>query len=578
MEQEQRKTSAKLAYQILNGFDRSFRWHSRITTGAQLRFEKALWEQTQDAVKERITIYEKSLSDSIAEIYEQINPRAQGSEFWIATKQAFQTLLEDHPQYELAETFYNSVIGRIFKHQKINNEMIFITSNRCYLGGLLRDNVINRFDETGTVREMYESVFNTYRFGVPFEDYERDILLLEDALRKRLTTEQLAAVHTIEVLKPVFYRGKAAYLIGRMCMPDETMPFVIALHMNKDKQVIVDALVSERAHLSFLFSFARSYFMADTQHPAEIVTFLHELLPHKKQFELYMSLGFYKHGKTEFYRNFIDHLDNSDDKFALAPGIKGLVMAVFHLPSYGVVFKVIRDEFAESKKITRDDVKDRYRLVKMGDRVGRMADTHEYVNFHFPLERIDDELLEHLKSTCASSLTIEGDELIINHLYIERKMTPLNLYLNAETDPEKVRNAINELGRCIKQIAYSNIFPGDMLHKNFGITRTGRVIFYDYDEICYMNERNFRELPKSDDPYALDTLSVAPNDVFPEQFEHFIVGKKHLKEMLKEIHGDLFLPEYWRYLQTEAAKVRKEHFTPYPTHIRFHHPESASKK
>ncbi|MEM0910825.1 MAG: bifunctional isocitrate dehydrogenase kinase/phosphatase [Pseudomonadota bacterium] len=570
MDQQLAKTSAKLAYQILNGFDRSFRWHSRITVGAKLRFERALWEQTQSAVKERITIYEKSLSDSVTEIYEQVNPRAQGDEFWIQTKQGFQKLLEEHPQYELAETFYNSVIGRIFKHQKINNDMIFIQPSRCYISGLLRDNVINRFDETGTVRDMYESVFKTYRFSAPFEDFERDIFLLEEALRKRLTMQQLAAVHTIEVLKPVFYRGKAAYLIGRMCMPDETMPFVIALHMNEENKVIVDALVSERAHLSFLFSFARSYFMADTQHPCEIVAFLHELLPHKKQFELYISLGFYKHGKTEFYRNFIAHIEKSDDEFTLAPGIKGLVMAVFHLPSYGVVFKVIRDEFAESKKITRDDVKNKYRLVKMGDRVGRMADTHEYINFHFPLDRIDDELLEHLQSTCASSLEIKDGELIINHLYIERKMTPLNLYLNEETDPEKVRHAINELGRCIKQIAYSNIFPGDMLHKNFGITRTGRVIFYDYDEICYMDERNFRELPKSDDPYALDTLSVAPDDVFPEQFEHFIVGKKHLKELLKELHGDLLLPEYWRYLQEEAKKVRFQHFTPYPSNIRFH--------
>ena len=313
--------------------------------------------------------------------------------------------------------------------------------------------------------------------------------------------------------------------------------------------------------------------MADTQYPAEVVAFLQELLPNKKQFELYMALGFYKHGKTEFYRNYKDHVEATNDLFALAPGIKGLVMTVFHLPSYGVVFKVIKDEFAESKKITREHVKDRYRLVKTSDRVGRMADTHEYVNFTFPLDRFDDELLTYLKETCAGSIEIRENKLIIKHLYIERRMTPLNLYLRDETDEEKIRHAIDELGLCIKQIALTNIFPGDMLHKNFGITKHGRVIFYDYDEICFMDERNFREIPKSDDPYALDTLSVAPNDVFPEQFEHFIVGKKHLKDCLKELHGDLMTPEYWRQLQAVCKEGKTINFTPYnPTKSFFYEP------
>ncbi|MGQ8364858.1 bifunctional isocitrate dehydrogenase kinase/phosphatase [Glaciecola sp. 1036] len=568
---DEKKIAKKLAYQILNEFDKSFRWFRRITSGAQERFENCQWAESQSAVTERITIYEKSLSEAVAEIYHQVYPRQQSQEFWLETKNYFSKLLEDHPQFELAETFYNSVIGRIFKHTKIDDSIMFVLPSRCFLPGRDRDKIINTFDTTGSVRQMYYEVFNTYRFNTPFEDFERDIQNLDTALRKRLNKAQLASVHTIEMLKPVFYRGKAAYMIGRMCMPEETLPFVIALHMTDEQKIMVDALVAERAHLSFVFSFARSYFMADTQYPAELVAFLKELLPHKKNFELYMGIGFYKHGKTVFYRNFLQHLQDSDDNFCLAPGIKGLVMAVFHLPSYGVVFKVIKDEFAESKKITREHVKDRYRLVKMGDRVGRMADTHEYVNFRFPLERIDEELLKYLKDTCASSLEFTEDELIITHLYIERKMTPLNIYLNEETDEEKIRSAINELGQCIKQIAYSNIFPGDMLHKNFGINRTGRVIFYDYDEICYMNERNFRELPKSDDPYALDTLSVAPDDVFPEQFEHFIVGKKHLKDILKELHGDLLLPEYWRSLQKEAAKGLIQNFTPYPEEIRFKH-------
>ncbi|CAI8224021.1 MAG: Isocitrate dehydrogenase kinase/phosphatase [Glaciecola sp. HTCC2999] len=553
----------KIAYLIMGGFDKNYRKYTRITRGAQERFEKRLWNECQQSIRERINDYDQSVSDVVAELFDVMTPSQEPLELWVEMKLAYTKLLATHPQFELAETFYNSIICRIFKHGQIDDTMMYVNSTRCFLPGQDRLKVVNAFDTTGTVRNMFEEIFTVYRFNTAFAELPRDLGNLDTGLRKILSPEQLSSVHTVEMLKSVFYRGKAAYLIGRICMPDETIPFVIALRINRFHQIFVDALLTDRKDLSVIFGFARSYFMADSQYPAEVVAFLQELLPNKKQFELYMSLGFYKHGKTEFYRNYKAHVERTDDLFALAPGIKGLVMTVFHLPSYGVVFKVIKDEFAESKKITREHVKDRYRLVKTSDRVGRMADTHEYVNFTFPLDRFDSELLTYLKETCAGSIEINENNLIIKHLYIERRMTPLNLYLRDETDEEKIRHAIDELGLCIKQIALTNIFPGDMLHKNFGITKHGRVIFYDYDEICFMDERNFREIPKSDDPYALDTLSVAPNDVFPEQFEHFIVGKKHLKDCLKELHGDLMTPAYWRQLQAVCKEGKTINFTPY---------------
>ena len=553
----------KVAYQVLTHFDKSYRWFTRITRGAQQRFEQGDWKATQLASKQRITIYEQSLSDAVAEIYHLTEVHQKDDTFWQNLKKVFASQLEGHPQFELAETFYNSVIGRLFKHRKIDNSMMFVLPSRCFLPGQDRHKVIYSFDTTTTVREMYDAIFKIYRYNIAFEDFEADLANLESALRARLSTEQLASVQAVEILRPTFFRGKSAYLIGRICMPDETMPFVISMQRSDEHKLFVDALLTDRKDLSVIFGFARSYFMADTQNPAEVAAFLQELLPNKKHFELYMALGHYKHGKTVFYRNFLQHMDESDDKFEAAPGIRGLVMMVFHLPSYGVVFKIIKDEFAESKKITREHVKDCYRLVKMSDRVGRMADTHEYVNFRFPLSRIEPALIEELKETCASSLEFTEDEMIIKHLYIERKMTPLNLYLQQETDEEKIKSALHELGLCIKQIAMANIFPGDMLHKNFGITRHGRVIFYDYDEICLMHERNFRELPVSDDPYALDTLSVGPADVFPQQFEHFIVGKRKLKDILKSLHGDLMTAEYWRGVQKKCASNDVQHFTPY---------------
>jgi len=562
------KVAQRAAYQIMQGFDKSFRWFSRVTSGAQALFEKGDWQGMQSAVRERISIYEQSLADVVAQLFNLEPETRQSLDFWRQLKEAYLLQLNGHPQSELAETYYNSIVGRIFKHTQINDELLFLQPSMCFIPGQDRDKVVFSFDTQTTVRTLIESLFSRYRFTIPYENWERDVQRLDNALRQRLSREQLASVTDVDVLKPIFFRGKAAYIIGRIRMPDKTMPFVVALQTNDSQEIYVDALLTDRHDLSVVFGFARAYFMVDAQYPAEMVAFLHELIPNKKLFELYLSIGFHKHGKTAFYRDYLDHLHSSEDNFELAPGIKGLVMAVFYLPSYGVVFKVIRDKFSESKRITRDHVKKCYKMVKMSDRVGRMADTHEYVNFQLPKARVSEALLEELTSTCQSSITINEDTITINHLYIEKRLTPLNIFLDNEENEEKQRAAIKDLGTCIKQIAMANIFPGDMLHKNFGITKHGRVVFYDYDEICLMHERQFRALPK-DDPYAMDTLSVGPSDVFPEQFEHFILTKRVWKDMLKEYHSDLFSAEYWKGLQNSIQAGANPHFCPFNPQMRF---------
>ena len=256
----------KVAFLILHGFDKSYRRHSRITRDAQQRFEQAKWQETQKAMKERIAIYERTLADAVGEIYQQVFPHQENNQFWLDLKIRYQKILSDHPQYELAETFYNSVIGRIFKHQQINDDMMFIMPTRCYLAGLQRHLVVHSFDTSGTVRKMLEDIFNRYHFDIAFQDIQRDLKHLDGALRARLNTAQLASVHTVEMLKSVFYRSKSAYIIGRICMPDETLPFVIPLSVtstpppDESNQIVVEALLTERQDLSVIFSFARSYF------------------------------------------------------------------------------------------------------------------------------------------------------------------------------------------------------------------------------------------------------------------------------------------------------------------------------
>lgn len=558
----------KYAYRILQGFDQRLRWFSRITNNAPSLFEKGDWQGMQAAVRERLVIYKQSLADVVAQLFELPVELRNSDAFWHQLKQAYSSLLEGHPQAELAETYYNSIIGKVFNHDVSCIAKLFIQTEHPFVTGKYREKLIHRFDPNTTAAELFDSLFARFRFNIPFEDRQRDIQRLKNALREQLSATQLASVTTLDVLRSIFFRGKAAYIVGRIGLQDQVVPFVVALQTNAKQALYVDALLTENRDISVVFGFARAYFLVDVQYPAELVTYLNELMPHKKRHELYTSIGFHKHGKTEFYRDFLAQLATSTEQFALAPGIKGLVMAVFHLPSFGVVFKVIRDEFAESKRITREHVKRCYKMVKMSDRVGRMADTHEYSNFQFPRARISEELIEELTTTCKNSITLTDDTLTIHHLYIEKRLTPLNLYLQQHTEPEIQLPVIDDLGTCIKQIAQANIFPGDMLHKNFGVTRHGRVVFYDYDEICLMHERDFHELPK-DDPFALDSLSVGPTDVFPEQFEYFILAKKQWKEMLKQTHSDLFTAKYWKGLQNSIKQQDSPHFFPFNPAMRF---------
>src|SRR5690606_41366560 len=103
------------------------------------------------------------------------------------------------------------------------------------------------------------------------------------------------------------------------------------------------------------------------------------------------------------------------------------------LPPYPYVFKLIRDRIAKPD-MTRATVRRKYQLVKRHDRVGRMADTWEYSQVALPRHRFSPELLEELRQEVPSLLEEHDDIVVLRHVYIERRMTPLNLYMSQAPD------------------------------------------------------------------------------------------------------------------------------------------------
>jgi len=268
--------------------------------------------------------------------------------------------------------------------------------------------------------------------------------------------------------------------------------------------------------------------------------------------ELYIALGYDRHGKAELFRDLSRHLAASTDRFEFAEGDRGMVMVVFTLPSYDMVFKVIRDRFAHPKQTTRRQVLERYELVFHHDRAGRLVDAQQFEHLTFPRRRFGEDLLAELREETADTVSIEGDRVAIRHLYVERRVRPLNLFLR-EAPPAAARAATLDFGQTIKDLAATNIFPGDVLLKNFGVTRHGRVIFYDYDELAPLTDCNFRRLPEprtlEEEMAAEPWFYVGPHDMFPEEFLPFIGLHGELRELFLQAHGDLFDAEFWKRMQ-----------------------------
>ncbi|WP_428623148.1 bifunctional isocitrate dehydrogenase kinase/phosphatase [Sedimenticola sp.] len=563
----------QLARTIFTGFERHFSFFQEITRQVRQSFEQADWEAIRQASVDRISFYDRRVQEAISKVRSTFDVSQVDDALWQQVKAQYQQFLVNYRRPELAETFYNSVFCKMFDRQYFDNDKIFIESGVDREELTRRDRVYMSFHlKDGGLETCLREILSGFYFRIPYQDMERDIRHIANAFRTRSPFGQHSDDGLrIDVLEAPFYRNKAAYLIGRVVCGETVQPLVLPL-LNYQGSIFVDSLLTTNEEVEALFSFARAYFMANNSIPAATVSFLQTIMPNKPLAELYMSIGFHKQAKNEFYRDLLSHLQNSNDRFIVAPGVRGLVMMVFTLPSYPFVFKVIRDRFAPQKNITHAQVKERYLQVKLHDRVGRMADTLEFSKTAFPRDRIDPALMAELEESIPSQLEMDGDNVIINHLYIEHRMTPLDICL-ADGSPETTRTMLDDWGLAIKQLMAADIFPGDLLFKNFGVTHQGKVVFYDYDEICKMTECNFRQIPAprtpEDEMSSEPWYSVAEDDVFPEEFLTFLSASPLIRKTLLELHPDLFDAQYWRERQLEIGRGIHVDVFPYPQDIRF---------
>ncbi len=540
------------ARSIAEAFERYNAEFRTITRRAPMRFDARDAKGSQRDAVERIELYERFVNRTVSELRTRLGGHALDRSLWMRIRQEFPAQIESLPDPEFAKTFFSSMTRRLFGIIGVAPEIEFVATDLDPLANITSAVGTNIYLNHGSLPLLFEDVLGDVRFRSRWRDLDKSILYVANEVTAHLHGQgERRPVLRVEMIRPVFYQTTRAYLVGRAVGRGFLVPLVIALK-NTDGGILVDAVMLAEGDVSIVFSFTRSYFHVDLERVGEAVLFLKSILPRKPVSELFTVLGRAKQGKTERYREIMQHLSQTRDRFVHAAGERGLVMVCFTLPSFDVVFKVIRDRFPYPKNVLREEVMAKYQLVFKHDRAGRLVDAQEFRRLRFPRELFAPELLHELLSETAMTVHEDGSSLVFDHMYVERRMTPLNLYLRSASETAAER-AVLDYGQCIRDLAYTNIFAGDLLLKNFGVTRHGRVIFYDYDELCAVTDCNFRDLPQPTNPEdemrGEAWFYIADNDVFPETFIRFLAFTESQKAALLKVHGEILTAAFWRNVQ-----------------------------
>lgn len=552
-------TDSRLAALCSEQIGQAFRHYQarfqEVSAQARDRFLQRDWAGSHADAAERLHLYPAELDRLAPALEGLMGARLRDRKIWMATKAVYSSLIAQSSQWEIAETFFNSVTRRLFDTEGVDQTIEFVDTDfdapptdlsvdlECLRSGTSLEELL-----IAGLTDLQAGGFQ----AALWKDLEHQAREAAARIQTALPAEEGRCEWLLELIPTVFYRGRGAYVVGRVQTGEAVLPVGFCLRHEDPAGITLDAVLLGELDLSVLFSYTRAYFRVVVECPYLLVRQLRVLLPRKPLVDLYNAIGYHRHGKTELYRDLMAHLRHSKAHFVTAEGARGMVMLVFTLPDYDVVFKLIKDRFDYPKETSRSYVIGRYRLVFEHDRAGRLVEAHEFEHLRIPRTRFDDDLLATLLKETAETVRVEGDDVLISHVYIERRLRPLNLYL-LEAEESQALAAALDYGQAIKDLAASNIFAGDIFTKNFGVTRNGRVVFYDYDELCFLTDCNFRNMPQAltdeQEVAAEPWFSVRENDIFPEEFPRFLGLPEFAREPFHQEHGDLFQAETWRAIQ-----------------------------
>lgn len=572
--------AVRLTLEAFESFNAEFQ---SITRRAKQTFEDREWSAGRRDAVERLDLYEKSLGVVATRLENVLGDQAKEEPLWSCAKSRFAPLIAQRYDVDRAETFFSSVTRKMLSTVGVNRGVEFFHLHPKATIPTQHESVYRRYAGDESARSMVARIFNDFHFWVPYENLERDVELVANEVDLHLWplvgNEKAFA---IDVAKAVFFRNKMAYIVGRIVADVHVVPLIIPL-VNTEAGIRVDAVLLSEADANNVFNFAYSYFHVDLDRYDALIYFLRSILPDVDLGELYTSLGYNRHGKTELYRDLHRFVHVSRQQFVIAPGLEGAVMIVFTLPGYGFVFKVIKDQpcFLRSKsntpkEITQTRVREQYAFVSHRDRAGRMVDTQEFENLRFKRKRFTEVLLDEFRLAANRNVTITDEYVILRHLYVQRKVVPLPMYFARETNPEAIRKVLIDFGYFLKDLAWSGVFPCDLFNAwNYGVMPRGRVVLYDYDDVVPMERVTFREkpVPRTElEEFAPeeDWIVATQEDFFLDELDRYSGIPSLLKGVFKSVHGDLYTMQFWDGLVAQLRNGEIFDIIPYDRTKRFH--------
>jgi isocitrate dehydrogenase kinase/phosphatase len=582
--------------QAFDAWSRDFRWATR---RAGARFAARDWAGAQADAAARLALWYQWIDRGTGESRRLLAARHGDRALWRAVRDAYGAEVAARPDAEVAESFYNSLARRAVRTVGLDPELHFVRGpGEPAAAPGADDGVATALPVAEGPAAVARAILGRWAGPVPlaapldaapdalgalgafgpgpaplaaavgprWADHEGDVRRLAAALEAQTASALGGWPERGEMLCAPLFRGHGAYLVGRLARGGRQCPVVVALRHPRGG-VVADALLCTEDEASIVFGFAWSYFHVETSRPRALVAFLSSMLPRKRVDELYTAIGYHRHAKTELYRTLRGHLARRRARFARAEGARGLVMEVFTLPSLDVVFKVIKDRFGAPKRTTRREVMERYHFVFVRDRVGRLADAQEFEGLVFRRRTFPEPLLAELRDSAGSVLRVDGDRVLLAHCYTERRLIPLDVYVRQAPVDDAVAAAL-DYGQAIRDLAVAGIFAGDLLLKNFGVSRHGRVIFYDYDELADLQQCRFLALPDDDEGWGGEAPAVGDHDVFPEEFVRFTLPAGPLRDAFLARHADLLEPGWWEATQGRLRAGEVVETLPYGEHRR----------
>ena len=524
---------------ILQNFGKLHQLFSMEGKMAKERFIEKEWLEQRQAVVKRMEMPEFYKNLTVQQINSNFSQILSSKGEWAKVIAAYIEFTKPLADINPARAFFLNVTKTIFREESTQFQLppfeektkktLVLSEERC---------------NSGNATERVVRLLQVINFPKEKIDYTQEAHFIASKIAENIDGEDNLC---IELFPQPFFRNTHAYVIGKIKTNFKQIPFAVPL-VNTMHGIRADAVLFGEESLKKIFEFTRSYFLIDTADPDLLVNYLMELMPSKQKEQLYINVGYSEYGKYLFLNAFERYLYETNEHLDSSPGTKGMVMIVFELPGFNSVFKIIRDNAKPPKETSKELVMEKYQFVAFHDRVGRLADTQLINYLRIPKDRFAPLLLDELLLESKESVTVEGDWIILDNLYMERKMIPLNLFLQQFS--ERGSEIIEEYGRAIKELAQANIFPGDLLTKNFGVTPEGRVVFYDYDEVSLLTEVNFRKLPVASDHYEEMShdpwFHVGPFDVFPEEFIKFLIPEGPLRNYFLKDHKDLLDIYYWK--------------------------------